>query len=82
MNVVETVKVRNKKVQLVFLKLLLLINRMILKIQKLLENEEAMRNIAKLLGTHDLESDIEFEDHEIVVEGVSLTLNGRINVKT
>ena len=55
---------------------------MISKIQKLLENDEAMKNIAKLLGTHDLESDIEFEDHEIVVEGVSLTLNGRINVKT
>ncbi|MCK5594052.1 MAG: hypothetical protein KAI18_02300 [Candidatus Aenigmarchaeota archaeon] len=55
---------------------------MISKIQKLLENEEAMKNIAKLLGTHDLESDIEFDNHEIVAGGVSLTLNGKINVKT
>lgn len=55
---------------------------MISKIQKLLENDEAMKNIAKLLGTHDLESDIEFDNHEIVARGVSLTLNGRINVKT
>ncbi|MBW6462199.1 MAG: hypothetical protein K0B07_04085 [DPANN group archaeon] len=54
---------------------------MISKIQKLIENEEAMGNIIKLLGTHDLESDIEFDNHEIVIEGVSLTLNGKINVK-
>lgn len=55
---------------------------MISRIKKLLENDEAMCNLTKLLGTHDLESDIEFDNHKIVVRGVSLTLNGKINVKT
>ncbi len=55
---------------------------MISKIKQLIENEEAMKNLVKLLGTHDLETDVEFKDHEIVVEGVSVMLNGKINVKT
>ncbi len=55
---------------------------MISKIKQILENEEAMKNLVKLLGTHDLETDIEFDNHKIEVEGVSVTLNGKINVKT
>ncbi len=52
------------------------------KVKKLLENEEAMKNIEKLLSSHDMETDVEFDNHEIVVEGVSLLLNGKINIKT
>lgn len=55
---------------------------MMLKIKQLLENEEAMKNLTKLLGSHDLETDIELDSHKIEVEGVSMTLNGKINVKT
>ena len=55
---------------------------MISKIQKLLENKEAMGNLAKLLGTHDLETDLEFDNQEIVIDGFSVILNGKINVKS
>ncbi|MEA3230105.1 MAG: hypothetical protein U9P44_04265 [archaeon] len=56
--------------------------KIISKLKALFENEEALSNIVKLLSSHNLESDIEFDDHEIVVDGVSFRLNGKINVKT